>query len=136
MTLWLLLLGMYVSVYVVVLLLDTAAGDALSARDVLILGAAGIGLAIGAVIVGGFWRMKPWARVPAIAVHAVLLVLFGYSELTGDTADGAEGFFERTASLIWLAALAAVIGWLATHRGDFHRTPHVAPYGEDAQEQP
>ncbi len=136
MTLWLLLLGMYVSVYVVVLLLDTAAGDALSARDVLILGAAGIGLAIGAVIVGGFWRMKPWARVPAIAVHAVLLVLFGYSELTGDTADGAEGFFERTASLIWLAALATVIGWLATHRADFHRTPHVAPYGEDAQEQP
>ena len=128
MTLWVLLLGMYLLIYTVVLALNAVTSTPLASRDVLTLGGATAGLAITAIILGGIWRMKAWARIPAIALHAVLLILFGVSEMTGGAADGAEGFFERASSVIWLGVLIGVMVWLATHSGDFHRSPHVAPH--------
>jgi hypothetical protein len=130
-TLWILLLGMYLGIYAVVLALNAAVNTPLSTRDVVALAGGAAGLVVTAAILRGVWRMKPWSRSPAIALHTVLLLLFGYSEARSGLPDSTESFFERTGGLIWLGALVVVIVWLATHRAEFHYRPHVAPYPDD-----
>lgn len=128
-TLWALLLGFYLAIYLITLSITVAAGEP-APEDLAALGAAGVGALAAYVIIGGAWRMRPWSRLPAIGLHVVLIGLFVFSEVarqdgapTPNDADRAAALFDTVGSVIWLAAHVAAILWFATHRAAFQRPP-------------
>lgn len=132
-TLWALLLAFYLAIYLITLAITVAAGEPVP-EDLAALGAAGVGVLVAYVIIGGVWRMRPWARLPAIGLHVALIVLFVLSEiarqdaaLTPNDADRAAAFFDAVGGVVWLAAHVAAIIWFATHRAAFQRPPAHDP---------
>jgi hypothetical protein len=125
---WVMIFGSYTLVTGFLTLFDVVSVGAFGPADgvfMLLIAAAQV-LSLGIVI--GVWQRRPWARIPAIGLHFVLIALLIVSLVQSPgvdpaTAETAEDEFRASADVFgtafWLALNGVYIWWLATRREVF-----------------
>lgn len=84
---WALLMALYVIGSVITVVAGAASSVAGDPLAPLLLVISGVALLAGLVVIVGVWQLHAWARLPAIALHGVLIALLVASIVQGGGSD-------------------------------------------------
>ncbi|MBN1680717.1 MAG: hypothetical protein JW966_10520 [Anaerolineae bacterium] len=130
---WALFFGFYILLSASLFASDSAAAATFSPVDLLLLIGTGVLTLAAVLVIAGVWRLEPWARVPAIVIHVVLIALVVANMVTsplpdtpgtasGDGTLSSDAFAQQAdvcGNVFWILLNGAFIAWFATHKDTF-----------------
>lgn len=126
---WAFVFGGYLLLYIGLTLFDISTDSDFMPEDGIFMLLLVALLAAAFVIIGGVWFLKPWARIPAIGLHLVIMMLFIGGQIYAlsqddDTTSTREEqreavYADLCSGATWAVLNGYVIYWFATHREAF-----------------